>query len=741
MSPDAALRLERRPERAAVVWIDVPGERVNTLKPGFEELFNRILDEIEGDRDLAAVVLASGKPDDFIAGADVGLLRAIPSAEEAATLSRKAQGVARRLETLRAPVVAAIHGACLGGGLEIALACRGRVASDSDRTRLGLPEVRLGVIPGAGGTQRLPRLVGLAAALDLILTGKTVPARKALSLGLVDEVVAAPILVEAALAHARRLAAGQPRRPPKRKFLRRISRALLERNPVGRAIVYRRARKAVLAETHGNMPAPLRALEVVRAGLEGGADRGYAAEAEEFGKLAVTREARNLMGLFFAVGALKKDSGTDDPGAVTREVRKVAVLGSGLMGTGIAYVTAAEAGLPVRLKDVGHEPIRRALRALHGLVSERAARRRLSVPEQERLMALVRPTTDPTGFRRADVLIEAVVEDLDVKRKVLAEAEEAGSGEMIFATNTSSLPIDRIAEASRRPGRVVGMHYFSPVDKVPLLEVVAGPRTEPGAIATCVALGKAQGKTVIVVRDGPGFYTTRILGPYVNEAGYLLAEGVPIEEIDRALVGFGFPLGPLKLLDEVGIDTGQKIAKVLHEAFGERMAPAPALEAAFKSGRWGRKNGRGFYRYETGRRAGKGGRRVDPSVYEAMGVRPRPGHEPARLALRCVLPLVNEAVRCFSEGILRSARDGDVGAVMGLGFPPFRGGPLRYVDERGAAAVMAELAELRKEHGVRFAPAPLLEELAARGERVHDRTPVGKPSSFSAAARELGSPP
>jgi 3-hydroxyacyl-CoA dehydrogenase/enoyl-CoA hydratase/3-hydroxybutyryl-CoA epimerase len=720
------LRLERRPDGTAILWFDLPGEKMNLLRPGFEEHLGRALDEMEADAGIRAAVLASGKPDGFIAGADVKVLQGLGGAAEAAALSRRAQEALGRLESCRVPVVAAVHGACVGGGLELVLACRGRVASDAEETRLGLPEVRLGVIPGAGGTQRLPRLVGLSAALDLILTGKQIPARKALAIGLVDEVVPRPILLEAALERARRLAAGEPGRRPRRGLWRRAVAALLEGNPAGRAFVYRRARRAILAETRGNLPAPPAALEAVREGIERGPERGYAAEAEAFGRLAVTPEARHLMALFFAVTELRKDSGVADPAVAPREVRKVGVLGAGLMGSGIAFVTAAEAGLPVRLKDVGHEPLRKALGAIRGLLSERAARRRQRAAEVERRMMLIRPTTDYSGFRRADVVIEAVVEDLEVKRRVLAETEAAAGPGAIFATNTSSIPIDRIADGARRPGQVVGMHYFSPVDKVPLLEVVAGKRTEPWVVATSVALGKAQGKTVIVVRDGPGFYTTRILGPYVNEAGYLLAEGVPVEEIDEALLRFGFPVGPLKLLDEVGIDTGHKIAKVLHEAFGDRMAPAPALEKVFADGRAGRKNGRGFYRYGEAAR-GKAGRRVDPTVYDVIGARPAGGHDPEAIARRLVLPMVNEAVRCFAEGILRSARDGDVGAVLGLGFPPFRGGPFRYLDGRGAAAVRAELEELRRRHGERFAPAPLLEDLARGGKKIYDLTP-GSPA-------------
>lgn len=720
MSEDSPLRLERRSDGTAILWFDLPGEKVNLLRPGFEDHLGRVLDELERDPGIRAAVLASGKPDGFIAGADVKVLEKLSSAEEAAALSRRAQEALRRLESCRVPVVAAIHGACVGGGLELVLACRGRVASDAEQTRLGLPEVRLGLIPGAGGTQRLPRLVGLRAALDLILTGRQIPARKALAIGLVDEVVPRPILLEVALERARRGAAGEGGRRGRRGFMSRVAGALLEGNPAGRALLYRRARRAILAETRGNLPAPPAALEAVRAGIEGGPERGYAAEAEAFGKLAVTPEARNLMALFFAVTELRKDSGVADPGIAPREVRKVGILGAGLMGTGIAFVTVAEAGLPVRLKDVGHEPLRKALASIRALLSERAARRRQRAAEVERRMMLVRPTTDYSGFRRADVVIEAVVEDLQVKRKVLAETEEATGPEAIFATNTSSIPIDRIAEGARRPGQVVGLHYFSPVDKMPLLEVVVGRRTEPWVVATGVALGKAQGKTVIVVRDGPGFYTTRILGPYVNEAGHLLAEGVPVEEIDEALLRFGFPVGPLKLLDEVGIDTGHKIARVLYEAFGDRMAPAPALEKVFADGRAGRKNGRGFYLYGD---RGRAGRQADPTVYGVIGVRPAGGHDPAAIASRCVLAMVNESVRCLEEGILRSARDGDVGAVLGLGFPPFRGGPFRYLDGRGAAAVRADLEELRRRHGERFAPAAFLEELARSGRRIHEGTP------------------
>jgi 3-hydroxyacyl-CoA dehydrogenase/enoyl-CoA hydratase/3-hydroxybutyryl-CoA epimerase len=703
--------IERRPDGVAVLWLDVPGQSMNTLGADFDREIQAALDAIEKEQSLRAVVLASGKPESFIAGADIAVLRSVRNAGEATALSRRAQAAVLHVETFRVPVVAAIHGACLGGGLELALACRRRVASDDARTELGLPEVKLGVIPGAGGTQRLPRLIGPEAALDLILTGKSVPARKARSLGLVDEVVPRPILLRVAVDLALRAAGGSDpvpaaRRTHPRSLVGRVRELVLEDNPIGRVVLWSEARRGVLAKTAGNYPAPLRAIEAVRTGIEDGPEAGYRAEAEEFGALAVSLQARNLMGLFFATNELKKDPGTEDPKVRAKPVRKVGVLGSGLMGSGIAYVTVARAGLPVRLKDVGPEPLRRALQAIRKPLDERVARKRLEPRERDRVMARVGPTTDYRGFGRVDVVIEAVIEDLAVKQNVLREVEGCIPKEAVFASNTSSIPIDRIADAARRPERVVGLHYFSPVDQVPLLEVIAGPRTAPDAVATGVALGKAQGKTVIVVRDGPGFYTTRILAPYVNEAGHLLGEGVPIEEIDAALVKFGFPVGPLKLLDEVGIDVGHKISHILREAFGERMRPSTALEEVFRAGRLGRKNRKGFYLYAAG---GSGNRRPDTSVYGLLGIEPRPqAVKPEEVAERCVLAMVNEALRCREEGILRSERDGNVGAVMGLGFPPFLGGPFRYLEEQGRGRLVEKLEGLRARHGLRFEPARAL---------------------------------
>jgi 3-hydroxyacyl-CoA dehydrogenase/enoyl-CoA hydratase/3-hydroxybutyryl-CoA epimerase len=698
----------------ATLLVDDPGERVNTIHPELMLEFVGLLDALEGDPTVRAVVLASGKPDGFVAGAKIELMQAVTDAAAAERLARDGQAVFDRLERFPKPVVAAIHGPCLGGGCEWTLACRWRVASADPRTQIGLPEVQLGLLPGGGGTQRLPRLVGLRAALDVILAGKSLKARKAAKIGLVDEAVPAPLLLDVARARALALAEGKLRRAPRPAGgpADRVAALALEENPLGREVVLRQARKLTVAKTKGHYPAPLRALEAVEHGLKHGMARGLEREARLFGELAVSPVARRLMEIFFATTALKRDNGTGDPSVKARPVERLGILGGGLMGSGIAYVTV-NAGIPVRLREKDDLAAARALVAVRGVLDERVKRRSIDRLERGEKMRLLTTTTDWSGLAEVDVLVEAVFEDLALKQEMV-RAFEAVNARGIFATNTSSIPVGRIAEASRRPEAVLGMHYFSPVHKMPLLEVIATPRTAKEAVATAVALGKRQGKTVIVVGDGPGFYTSRVLGPYMNEAARLLAEGAAIDAIDRALVTFGFPVGPITLLDEVGIDVGEKVGKVLHGAFGARMAPPEALHEIAGAGRLGRKNRKGFYTYD-----GKE-KRVDETVYDLLpGGRSRRRFEASEIQERVVIQLVNEAIRCLGEGILRSARDGDVGAVFGLGFPPFLGGPFRWADAVGTRALLEKVEVLRARHGERFEPAPLLVELGRAGRPFH----------------------
>ncbi len=700
----------------ATLLLDVPGESVNTLSAEVGEELDGHLDRLEQDPAVRALVVASGKREGFLAGARIEAIRAVASAAEAEALSRRAQAIFDRVERFHKPVVAAIHGACLGGGLELAMACHYRILAAEPRTRLGLPEVQLGLIPGAGGTQRLPRLVGIAAALDLILAGKTLPARRAVRLGLADEACPPPLLRAVARERALALARGALRRvrPAGRRASRAevLQRALLEENPLGRAVLFAQARRRLLAKTRGLYPAPEAALEVVRHGYERGFAEGLAREARRFGELAVSEGSRRLVEVFFAQTALRKDSGVADAAIQPRPVERLGVLGGGLMGSGIASVSVG-AGLPVRLRERDDAAAGRALAAVARHLDERVRRRSIDRHERLATLRLLTATTGWEGFAGVDLVIEAVFEDLALKQELLRAFEEVNA-RGIFATNTSSIPIARIAGAARRPEAVIGMHYFSPVPRMPLLEVIATPRTAPEVIATAVALGKRQGKTVIRVGDGPGFYVNRILGPYMSEAGWLLADGAAIEEVDAALTAFGFPVGPFTLLDEVGIDVGAKVGAILHEGLGDRLESPGILRDLVAAGRLGRKSGRGFYLH------GGKARRVDAAVYDLLPGGRRRVHLPRQaIAERLSLAMVNEAARTLQDGIVRSPRDGDVGAIFGIGFPPFRGGPFRLADALGAAAVVEALERLRARHGERFAPAPLLLDQARGGGRFY----------------------
>jgi 3-hydroxyacyl-CoA dehydrogenase / enoyl-CoA hydratase / 3-hydroxybutyryl-CoA epimerase len=694
----------------AVVTFDLPGEPVNKITQAVKDEFIATFDALARDPEVAAVAFFSGKRDAFIAGADIEEFVAIKTAAEAERLSAGGQEMLERVARFPKPVVAGIHGACLGGGLEFALACSYRVATDHPKTQLGLPEVQLGILPGAGGCQRLPRLIGVRAALDMILAGRSERAGKAARVGLVDEVVPPPILREVTLAAARRLGDGWR---PRRARRGGLSGRLLEGNPIGRGVVFRAARRRVLATTHGNYPAPLAALEAVEHGLRHGMAAGLKREAALFGQLAVTDVSRKLVQIFFATSELKKDLGIPNP-PPPREVRRLGIVGAGFMGSGIAGTAVAQAEVDVRMKDADLPRVAKGLAAAREILDDRLKRRRITKYEYARLVALLSGGDGLAGFGRADLVVEAVFEDLAVKQRVLREAEAAMPPEAVFASNTSTIPIGRIAEAAARPDRVIGMHFFSPVARMPLLEVIPAAGTAPDAVSTAVAFGRRMGKAAIVVRDRPGFWVNRILAPYMNEAGHLLLEGVAIEELDRLMVAWGFPVGPITLLDEVGLDVAEKASGVLHAAFGERFTPAPAFAKLARDGRLGRKVGRGFYRYVGGKKKG-----VDPAVADLLGVHPNGGSHPAEVIQRLVLVMLNEAARAVGEGVVHTPRDGDLAAIFGFGFPPFRGGPLRHADDLGAARVVAELERLAARHGARFAPSEALAEQARRGTRFY----------------------
>jgi 3-hydroxyacyl-CoA dehydrogenase/enoyl-CoA hydratase/3-hydroxybutyryl-CoA epimerase len=699
----------------ATVLIDRKDESMNTLGV---DLITELVDVVSRleEEDVRAVVIGSAKRD-FLAGADIRMFAGMTTSQEAVKGLTALHSVFDRIEALHKnrgkPVIAAIHGACLGGGLELALTCSSRICSNSSGTQLGQPEVQLGLIPGAGGTQRLPELIGLASGLEMIMGGKPVRHFKAKKMGLVDEVTPPEVLLEVAHKRAAEAIDAEPE-----EFVialevssDNLQKLALEKNPAGRKVLWKKAYETMMAETKGHYPAPKRALEAVKIGAEQGRAAGVAAEIRFFAELVMTPESKALQSIFFATTQLKSDSGIDSD-VKPADIRNIAVLGGGLMGGGIAAVSTLKAGKSVRIKEIDNAGVARGLAYVNRVVSKQAKRRRMSPFEVDQILNRVTGSRTWDGFGNTDLMIEAVFEDLDLKKRIIAEAETAIGENAIFASNTSTLPITKIAEASVRPENVVGMHYFSPVEKMPLLEVITTAKTADWVTATAVQVGKDQGKTVIVVNDGTGFYTSRLLGPYLNEAAFLLAEGASVEAIDMAMEDWGFPVGPLLLTDEVGIDVGAHVAVILQEAFGDRMKGPDMMAGLIEDDRMGRKNGWGFYKYTDDKRGG-----VDRTVYDALGLGDRVPVSKLDVTERLTMAFINEAALCLQDGILRSARDGDIGAVFGLGFPPFRGGPFWTIDQMGADVVLETLEALERRFGERFAPAQIIKDRAQSGEK------------------------
>lgn len=707
MSDKTAFNLSIDDQDIAWLSIDVPGEKMNTLQAAFADEMEAIFSQLaEKGAAIKGLVVHSLKPDNFIAGADVRMLDACSSAKEAQALAEKGQQMFQQLSDLPYPVVAAIHGPCLGGGLELALACDYRVCSDSDKTRLGLPEVQLGLLPGSGGTQRLPRLIGLLPSLDMILTGKQLRAKKAKKLGVADAVVPHTVLLDVAKSFVEK-------NSNKKKGKRKVStkEKLISNTGLGRKVIFEQAAKKTKEKTRGNYPAADAILEVIRFGFEKGFEKGQKKEAERFGELVMTSESKALRSIFFATTEMKKEHGSD---AQPKPIARAAVLGGGLMGAGISHVSVAKAKVPVRIKDVSNDGVLNALKYNYKLFEKQRKRRILSKAQLQSKMLQLSGGTDFTRFNHTNIVIEAVFEDLNLKQQMVADIESNAKDSTIFATNTSSLPIHQIAEKAERPENVVGLHYFSPVEKMPLVEVIPHQGTSDETISTVVEFARKQGKTPIVVKDCAGFYVNRILAPYMNEAAQVLLTGEPIEQLDTALLNFGFPVGPITLLDEVGVDIGAKIMPILVAELGERFQGPDVFDKLLNDDRKGRKSGKGFYTYKGKKKE------VDKSVYKLLSLSPESKLAGKDIAMRCVLPMLNEAVRCLDEGIIRSPRDGDIGAIFGIGFPPFLGGPFRYMDQIGIEKLVEIMNEHAQKYGDRFAPCDGLLTRAGIGAKFYD---------------------
>ncbi len=690
-----------------ILWLtmDVHGESVNTLQAGLIEEMEAFLDRYATDNSLKGLVIQSGKKDSFIAGADIHMLAQCQTEQEAQALSRQGQTIFERLTHLPYPTVAMIHGVCLGGGLELALACDYRVCSLDDKTLLGLPEIKLGLIPGSGGTQRLPRLIGLTAALDMMLTGRSHRALKAKRLGLVDECVSVDILATVAVDKLTKHQ-GKPR---VERQLGVAQRWLTQVNLASSATIKLVEQQAQKKARH-LYPAISSLCQVVKAGLEQGVLVGAQQEAEQFGKLVMSAESKALRHLFFATTALKKEGKVAES---LPSLSQVGVIGSGFMGAGIALVSIDKAQLRTRIKDLDPQSMAKAMQYCYRGLKKAQKKGKYRPRQVEQRMQYLSADTQYRGFDQADIMVEAVVEDLDIKKNIVQDIQSLPNFNGVVATNTSSIPIADIASEAPNPEQVIGLHYFSPVEKMPLVEVIPHAGSSEKAVATGIALAKQQGKTAIVVKDSAGFYVNRILTPYMNEAGRILLENEPVDSIDKALLNFGFPLGPIKLIDEVGIDIGDKITPILVDKLGARFEPPAIFTSLLNDNRLGKKNQRGFYRY------GKGRSGVDKSVYQTLNLKPESALSEKEIAERCVMLMLNEAVRCLDEGIITRPRDGDIGAIFGLGFPPCLGGPFHYMDAIGIKTLVSKLNALSERYGDRFNPADGLLTRAGNDEKFY----------------------
>jgi len=718
-----AFRLEHDGE-IGVLILDVPGERVNILAAPIMQELDRLLDELHGRTDFKALVLISGKEGNFIAGAKIQEIENVTDPNDGAAKAAMGQAVFGKIAALPFPVVAAMDGACVGGGLELVLACHFRMARDSEKTRSGLPEVRLGIIPGFGGTQRLPRLIGIQRALDFILTGKTVNAKRAYKAGVVDRVVPKEYppeqLRSLAVNFAREILQPEARRRVEgRRNRTNAQNLLLEKNFIGRKVLYDQARKRTLEETKGHYPAPLVALEAVERGMGKNLAEGLKIEAELVGKVIGSNVSKNLIRIFYLTEEIRRDSGVDGFTGAAQEFRRIGVLGAGVMGGGIAQLMAHN-NLPARMKDINLVAVAKGTEAAAKVFGESVKKRRLTPKEMMNQMALITGTTDYSGFNHADLIIEAIVENLDIKKKVFAEIDAIAPAHAILASNTSSLSITEMAKATQRPDKVAGLHFFNPVHRMPLVEVIRGANTSDATVAGLVIFAKKIGKTPVVCKDAPGFLVNRILGAYLAEAARLLFEGASIMQVDKALLDFGMPMGPFNLVDEIGIDVAAKVSNILEAAYGSRMrvgneSGTNALDKIAESGRLGKKNGKGFYIYEDK------DKRVDESVRHLAGVPAISGSDfsASKAQERCVLMMMNEAARCLAEGIVRRPQDVDAGMIFGTGFPPFRGGLLRYADSQGIVNVIGKMETFAAQFGERFKPAALLVEMKTAGRKFY----------------------
>ncbi|MEN8145283.1 MAG: 3-hydroxyacyl-CoA dehydrogenase NAD-binding domain-containing protein [Gemmatimonadota bacterium] len=712
VDPSGSLSFSIDKNRVGWLTFDRPGSSQNILSAAVLDELDHLLSDLESriaNGQMVALVLQSAKPKGFIAGADVREISAVASAEEGRRASAAGQRIFSRVERLRVPTIAAVQGVCLGGGTELVLACDYRILSDSPDTTIGLPEVRLGILPGFGGTVRLPRLCGIQNALGMILTGKPISARRAKRMGLADRVAASHRFEDDVRIFVRDVAHGKVKPGG---FKKTLGQRLLEDTPPGRAILFAMARRGVLKETGGNYPAPLRALETVRATYTAKPQAAYAIEARALGELAATEVSRSLVRVFLLSQGARKAVPEEQLDS-RRPVERAAVIGAGVMGGAIAQLIASR-DVPVTLKDINQEALDSGMRHASALLKKAAAKRVFTSEQASLKFALITGTLAYEHLLDVGLVIEAVIERMPVKQGVVHDLEMHLDRHAVIATNTSSLSVTELASAAIHPERVIGLHFFNPVHKMPLVEVVPTAETSSAALARAFGFVLDMGKTPVIVADRPGFLVNRLLAPYLNEAGFLLEQGTSVGDIDRAMTSFGMPMGPCRLLDEIGFDVAEHVSREMSTAFGERLRSSGVIELLRGEGRLGRKNDRGFYLYESGKETGP-----DPAL---KGVLRRDGSPSGanEIRERCLYAMVNEAALALQDEVVAGPDAVDLAMIMGTGFPPFRGGLLRWADRVGLQKIVTRLSEMETEIGSRFKPAPRLLDLVRDGESFTD---------------------
>jgi 3-hydroxyacyl-CoA dehydrogenase/enoyl-CoA hydratase/3-hydroxybutyryl-CoA epimerase len=702
-------------EGVARLRIDLPGEKVNVLRTAVMAELDGAIAGLSARKDIRCLVLESGKPGVFVAGADLREFEGIADARSAEEKSALGQEIFNRLDDLPFPTVAVLNGAAVGGGLELALACDFRLASDNPRTQLSFPETTLGLLPGWGGTYRLPRLVGLIQALQMILSGRAVDGAQAARIRLVDACYPEAFLEDKTAEFLRAVLTPEGRKAvERRRRSKKLGRRLAEHTALGRALVFRRARKDLEARLGGHYPGPPAALEVLRRTWRASRARALSIERKALGRLVPDPVCKNLVRLFFAREAVKKTPALQGQPA-PKPVSRAAVLGAGTMGGRIAWLFTRH-DIPVVMKDIAWEAVGRGYAAAFAVYRELAKRGRLDSRQMNLKMHRLSGAVDYAALGRPDFVVEAVVENLEVKKRVLAEVEGLLSDEAVIASNTSSLSIAEMSGALRRPERFVGMHFFNPPNLMPLVEIIPGERTSAQTVRAAGRLALALDKTPIIVGDCPGFLVNRLLLPYLNESVRLFEEGYDFPAVDRRLRGFGLPMGPFRLLDEIGIDVAIEVARVLMAAYGARLEAASLFGAlAGRADLLGKKSGKGFYLHS--------GRKLtpNPEVLRLSSARRKDWGqaEDFDVVHRPLLSMVNEAARALEEGVVSSAQELDLALILGIGFPPFRGGLLRYADELGVRRVRDTLARYAERFGQRFTPAALLQTLAGKDRGFH----------------------